>query len=604
MKVLQLHCNFIEFEPIKKEIEIAEETEKKTFKIEDCLVLLVSVEKEDSKEISKKFVEEVKKSLDSLKINRIVIYPYAHLSKSLANPVSSLEILKELEREAKNNNIETYKAPFGWTKRLVLSIKGHPLAEQFKEIVLKEDVKRTIEKKYLILTKDGKLFDVNNYKFSSNEKEFKILVEQEALDVKGPLNKEPKFIEFLRKFNIEWEPLSDLGHMRYGPLGSFILDCLQDYINSVIKKLPFPVYFVKGTNMFNLKEKAIAEHASLFGQRMYQVELENKQFVLRYAACFQQFAMVKDWQISYKNLPFGMFEIADSYRFEQSGELLLSFRTRKLSMPDLHVFCKDLEQAKEVFIILHERIHEEMNKFGRKYVSLYNLTSEEFLKENIDFFKELLKYENYPVLISIYPKGINYYWILNIEYHIIDELNRAREIGTVQIDVGNGKRFGIKYIDKDGSEKHPIILHCAILGSLERFLYTISDNLVREEKPTLPLWISPIQLRIIPVSSKYLDDCLKIAELLKQNRIRVDIDDREETVEKRIREAEISLIPYIVVFGEKEKNENILSIRERKTGKIFKANIKEIIEKINNETKDYPFREINLPILVSKRPIF
>jgi threonyl-tRNA synthetase len=408
----------------------------------------------------------------------------------------------------------------------------------------------------------------------------------------------------MKKFGIEWEEMSDLGHMRYGPLGAFIFDMLGEYVSSVVSKLPFPVYFVKGTNMFNLKEKAIAEHASLFGQRMYVAKSEDRHLVLRYAACFQQFAMIKHWQLSYNNLPFGAFEIADSYRFEQSGELLLGFRVRRLLMPDLHVFCKDLEEAKEQFLILHKTIHSEMEKLGRKYVSLYNLTSLEFLEKNREFFMKLLERENYPVLICVYPPGINYYWVLNIEYHIIDELGRAREIGTVQIDLGNAERFGITYVDKNGKKRYPIILHTAILGSLERFMYTIFDSLVKKENPTLPLWLSPIQVRVIPVSSKYVEESKKFVIRLRKRMIRADLDDREETVEKKVRDAETSWINYIIVFGEKEIISKKLMVRDRKRGQIREMSEEDLIKEIEEEIKEFPKKMINLPIEVSKRPTF
>ncbi|MGC9059236.1 MAG: threonine--tRNA ligase [Candidatus Aenigmatarchaeota archaeon] len=604
MKMLQLHVDFIEFEPTQKEMDFAEETDKKRVRVEDCLLALISVENKDDISTAKLAFDELKKSLENLKVKKLVIYPYAHLSKELADPVTSLQILKEIERIAKENKIDVLRAPFGWTKKLSFSVKGHPLAEQFKEIGKGKVEERKIEKKYFVLTKDGSLIDVKDYKFKKGEEDFKILVEQEALGVKGKENPKPKYLEAMKKFGIEWEEMSDLGHMRYSPLGAFILDMASEYVSKVVSSLPFNVYFVKGTNMFNLKEKAIAEHASLFGQRMYVVNSEDRQLVLRYAACFQQFAIAKDWQISYKHLPFGMFEVADSYRFEQSGELLLGFRMRKFLMPDLHVFCKDLEDAKKQFLILHEIIHKEMEKLGRKYVSLYNLTSLEFFEKNKEFFLELVKRENYPVLICVYPPGINYYWSLNIEYHIIDELKRAREIGTVQIDFGNSKRFGITYVDENGKKQYPIILHSAVLGSLERFIYTIFDNVIKEENPSLPLWLSPIQVRIIPVSKKYVEDAKKIALKLRERMIRSDVDDREETVEKKIRDAEVSWINYIVVIGEKEIKSNILSVRERGSKKIREVKVEDLIKEIEEKTKEYPKKMINLPIEVSARPVF
>ncbi|MCS7123343.1 MAG: threonyl-tRNA synthetase editing domain-containing protein, partial [Candidatus Aenigmarchaeota archaeon] len=121
MKVLLLHSDFIEFEPIKKEIEIAEECEKKTYSLKDLLVSFIAIEKDDDETTASEFVNQVKKTLETLKTNKLLIYPYAHLSKELANPYESLKIIKKIEEIAKENNIEVYRAPFGWTKRFSIS---------------------------------------------------------------------------------------------------------------------------------------------------------------------------------------------------------------------------------------------------------------------------------------------------------------------------------------------------------------------------------------------------------------------------------------------------------------------------------------------------
>jgi len=603
MKILQLHVDWIEYEPIKEEIGLAESIEKKKVRFENILVLLTTVEREDGENEARKAMEEIKSSLSALGINKVLIYPYAHLSHKLADPLLSLQILKKMEEYGRELGIEVYRAPFGWSKRLSFSIKGHPLAEQLKEIKRekKKVEEKKIEKRYFILTKDMQLIDVKEYKFREEERDLKILVEQEALGLKGKEKPKPAYIEIAKKLGIEWEEFSDIGHMRYGPYASFILDILGEYVSNIIKSLPFPVYFVKGTNMFDLNQKPIAEHVSLFGQRMYMIETEDRKLVMRYAACFQQFSIARNWQISYKNLPFGMFEIADSYRFEQSGETLLCFRMRKFWMPDLHVFCRNMEEAKEIFLILHERIFSEIEKLGRSYTSLYNLSSFEFFEKEKEFFAKLLEREKYPVLLCVYPPGVNYYWTLNIEYHIVDELGRAREISTIQIDVGNSKRFDINYTDENGKKQYPVILHCAILGSLERFLYVILDNAVK--KKILPLWIAPVQVRILPVSDKYLEKALELGNLLKEIGIRVQVDDRQETLSKKIRDAETNWINYIVVIGEKEVNNNVISVRER-GGQLSEMKIDEFINEIREKTKGYPQLDISLPLKLSKMPKF
>jgi threonyl-tRNA synthetase len=612
MRILQLHSDFIEYEPIKKEIAAAEEAEKKKNRIEEVVVLFTAVEQGDTEEVARRAVEEVKAGLEQIKANKILIYPYSHLSSNLAKPTDALRVIKEMEAEAKREGIETYRTPFGWNKKFSIQIKGHPLAEQskvfsppVKKVEKREEViKQVIKKEYLILTEDGKTYPPKDYKFKKDEEDFKLLVEKEALGIESKGGGEPEYIKQCKKFGIDWEPMSDAGHMRYNPIGDLIYKLIAEYSQKVATSIGIPVYVVHGTNMFNLDFKPVREHAELFGDRLYTVVVDDKRFVMRYAACHQQFAMIKDWQISYKQIPFGAFEIADSYRLEQSGEALLCFRLRKFDMPDLHVFCKDIGEAQNWFFELHKKIYDEIKILKRDYVSLYNLTSKEFFEKNKEWFKKLVKFEKKPVLLCFYPPGINYYWVLNIEYHIIDKMDRPREIATVQIDVGNAERFGIKFVDKNGKEANPVILHSAVIGGIERYLYTIFDTALRKKNPALPLWLSPTQVRIVPLSDKYLKVSEKIAEEIEKNQIRVDIDDRRETVERKIRNAELEWVPFIVVVGPKEMKSKKLAVRNRESGKIEQIKISGLVKKIKKEIGDKPFRKLSLPKLLSQRPIF
>jgi len=377
LRILQLHSNFIEYKPVKKEATIAEECEKKKHRLEELVVLFTCVEQGDDEVVAKKAVEEIKSSLEKMKVNRILIYPYAHLSNNLANPTTALRIVKAMEKHAKEVDIETYRTPFGWCKQFSISVKGHPLAEQAK-IILPGELKEEKKKKwkipkpeYLILTLDGRAVLAEDYKFGKGEEDFKALVEKEALK-KEAVGGEPRFISVLKKFGFEWESSSDSGHMRYGPKAALMVDLAGDYAWQSVTEMGIPSFSIKGTNLFNLNIPAIKEHADLFGERLYTVRVGNEEYVLKYAACFQQFSMIKDWAISYKQIPVGMFEIADSYRLEQSGECLLGFRLRRFYMPDYHIFCRDLEHAKQVSIGVHKKIYEKIRELGNDYVSVYN----------------------------------------------------------------------------------------------------------------------------------------------------------------------------------------------------------------------------------------
>ena len=328
---------------------------------------------------------------------------------------------------------------------------------------------------------------------------------------------------------------------------------------------------------------------------------------MRYAACHQQFSMLKDYVLSYSALPLGMFEIADSYRLEQSGEVTLCFRLRRFYMPDLHILSRSVEEAVEIAEELQEIIHREAEKLGQTYYAIYNVT-EDFWKEKRDLLLKLIKRDGKPALITVYPAGI-YYWVVNVEYHIVDSAGRPREIATFQFDVGNAKRFGIKYIDENNKEHYPVIIHTALIGSIERYIYMVFDAAIKMERrgqtPYIPTWLAPIQVRLIPVnpsSQQQLIYAEKVARLLEQHLIRVDIDDRQLSLGKRIRDAAREWIPYIVVIGDREVETGTVNVTIRRTNDRIAMKPEELLETILRDLEGYPRVQSTLPRYVSKRP--
>lgn len=442
-------------------------------------------------------------------------------------------------------------------------------------------------------------------------KDFWSMVQKEALGLDyQPLQSEPAYLSICKKLGIAWEEMSDSGHMRYAPKGALVFDLLCDYINGVVKDLSLPLFQIKGTNMFDLAEGPVAEHAQLFGDRLYSLrDPDSKRaYVLRYAACHQQFAMIKHWQISYKHLPFGAYELADSYRLEQSGECMLAFRTRRLNMPDLHVLCQGMDDASKWFMNLHNRIMSEIKLFGQDYELLVNLSSPEAFEANRGLLASLARDLNKPILIHIYPGDRNYYWTVNAEYHIIDVLGRAREIGTVQIDVGNAERFGITFVDAQGQKQHPVILHTAIIGTIERFLYMVLDGAVRAmdngSRGVLPYWLAPEQVRLLPVSDTHVPHAQQMALLLEQAGVRASIDDRSEKVGRKVRDAQVDWVPYYLVIGDREIDGGELMLVARSEVKERCLALADVIEFLKTQQSAYPWRASYFPAELSRRPVF
>jgi len=609
MRLLLLHCDTFEYEVREKAIDNPEPIgENRSGKCENVLVAFCTVEKEDEAnpdDVRVRVCESIVEVARRVKASQILIYPYAHLSSSLGSPSFATSLLQNLLETITGMGLAAHRSPLGYYKSFHLSCLGHPLSE-LSRTIRPETAKPEappVQTYYKVFGVDGNLYDPQEYQFKPGEEEFRALVEKEALK-KGLSGGQPRYLDYCKKFGVEWEDFSDHGHMRYSPEGVMLFDLVSQYSWDVVNSVGLPILQVKGTNMFDLAVPAVKEHADLFGSRLYKLAAENKNLVLRYAACHQQFSAVRNWSLSYRHLPFGTFEVADSYRLEQTGELLLLFRLRKLHMPDCHIYCKNLKEAMEVSLKLHDKIYEEIGKVGRDYVSIYNIT-EGFLNANKDYVMKLVKREGKPVLMNFVPEGI-YYWVLNIEYNVIDELDRPREIATFQIDIGNAKRFGITYVNEHSEKEYPPIIHTAIIGSVERYLFTILDGCSRAEathqKPSLPLWLSPTQVRLIPLKPEFVDFAQGIAKQLSAQQVRVDIDDRDESVDKRVREAELNWVPYVAVLGKREVEGHFIAIRRRQDGKQYQSTTHDLAQEVSKLTAGYPSMPLKLPISMTQRP--
>jgi threonyl-tRNA synthetase len=610
MKILQLHSDFIRYKPVKKEIETAEEVEIREYEYEDILVLFTAIEKGDKESSIKKAVEEIKRSIEQMKVNKILIYPFAHLSDNLASPEESFKMIKAFEEEARKLGIEVYRAPFGWTKEFNIKIKGHPLAEQLK--VIKSEEEETIEEKakripsrFIILTPEGKEHELE----LENIEKCKILEKYPLLksfiiseEIKGQPSKPPSSIEIMRKLElVDYEPASEPGMFRYYPNGALIKSLLEKWVYEIV---------VKGLNamkidtpiLYNWNEPDIREQAIAFRERDYRIEYPRKTLILRFAGDFGLFRMMKDCTFTYKQLPFRIYEISPSFRKEKKGELTGLRRCSFFHMPDLHSFCKDLNQAKDEYRKIFKKYTEVLNGIKIDYAICFRVV-EKYFKELKPMLVELLKHAKRPALIELLGEA-KHYWICKSEHQAIDSVGGNAQLCTVQLDVEDSERYGIKYMDKDGKKKGCIIVHSSV-GSIERLIYAILETAAKAKKnPTLPLWLSPTQVRVIPLSEKYLKHAKKIMEKIEAENIRVDLDDRKESVPKKVRDAEVNWVPIVIVVGKKEVKSKKLSVRFRKTGKIKEMGVEELIKFIKKEVRGMPFEELYMPKLLSKRPIF
>jgi len=619
MRILQLHSNFIEYKPIQKEIATAEEAEKKEKRLEEIVVLFTAVEEGDNEAVGKKAIEEVQGFLEKLKVNRILIYPYAHLSSNLAKPAEALRVVKAMEAYAKERDLETYRAPFGWNKRFTISIKGHPLAEQSRVIIPTEEEKKEekvseavkaeekLKSFWFILEPNGKMVPVEEFDFRGHENLEKF-ARYEISKVRASQQMPPHVILMRRLEMVDYELGSDPGNLRWYPKGRLVKSLLEDFVNA--KMAEYGAMEVETPVMYDFQHPSLADYLNRFPARQYLVKSEDKELFLRFSACFGQFLMVHDSQFSYKQMPLRVYELTRySFRREQRGEVVGLRRQRAFTMPDCHAFCTDLEQAKKEFVTrfkLCMQILEEIGLSQEDYEGAIRFTRD-FYEENKDFVISLAKVFGKPVLIEMWNERF-FYFILKWDFNVVDNQDKAAALSTDQIDVENAERYDITFVDEKGEKRYPLILHCSPSGGIERCVYALLEKAYKEQQnhkpPMLPLWLSPTQVRIIPMSDKHLEHSEKLADTIEAQCIRVDIDDRTLTLQKRVREAEMEWVPYIIVVGRKEMKSGVLPVRDRKIGKIRRLKPEELISEIKKAIGDKPFKPLPLPKHLSKRPQF
>ena len=630
MRLLQLHADFVEYEPVDKEISEAEVViSKSKQRIEEVVLNLITVELGDDEEVVSAALEEIHSYLAKVKSKKILIYPYSHLSSNLAPPNIAFSILKSIESSARKS-LEVYRAPFGWTKSFNVKVKGHPLAENFRVLSKSEsaigqghvskahgsedDISHALKAEeklassWFIMKPDGKMIPVNQYKFDEGEDNLKILANYEILK-KRAVEEVPPHVRLMKKMSIaDYEPASDAGNMRFYPKGRLMKSLIERYVTDRViasggMEIETPI-------MYDSKHPSMESYFNRFPARQYSILSDNnRQFFLRFAACFGQFLMARDFQLSYKHLPIRLYELSRySFRREKSGELVGLRRLRAFSMPDCHAFCRDMNQAKEEFLRRFRLSMDVIDGLGlstRGDLEMAIRFTEEFYQDNEDFITEIVSKFGKSVLIETWRERF-FYFTLKWEFNFVDNLGKASALSTDQIDVENGERYGIEFVEEDGSIKYPIILHNSPSGAVERVIYALLEKAAKfarmGNKPTLPLWLIHTQVRIIPVSKLHMNFCEKMLEYLCSMRIRTDLDDREESVSKRIRESETEWIRYTLVVGDKEIEEERFMIRDRVLGKQRTMALKDLVIEIHSETVDKPYQQLNLPSHLSKRP--
>lgn len=604
MRILLIHSDYLNYN-VKNKTPVAEEIEdaKKQGAFDESLVVFTAVEKDDENNpqgIVKNLVKEVIKTNDQVKAENIVLYPYAHLSSSLSSPKVAVQVLKDAEEALNAEGLNVKRVPFGWYKAFEISCKGHPLSELSRTITAEEEEEEEVEKKpssWSILDGD-KIIDIDDFKFENDQLEKLVSYE---LGTGASDAGEPPHVKLMREKELcDYESASDVGNLKWFPKGRLVRDLLADYVyNLVVDQGAMPI---ETPIFYDLDNEAINVHAAKFGERQYRTDTK-KNLMLRFACCFGAFRVMADPFITWKNLPAKLYELSTySFRFEKKGEVVGLKRLRAFTMPDFHSFCADMNSTLEEFSKQTDMCIQTGVDLDVNYEIIFRATKD-FYDENKDWMYSIGKKIGKPVLLEILPER-KHYWSCKIDFAAIDYLGRPIENPTVQIDVESGKRFDITYLGEDGKEHYPTILHCSPTGSIERVICSLLEKTaieLDEKAPMLPTWLSPIEVRIITVGEDHKDFANALYDKINAENIRVDVDDRDESVGKKIRNAATEWIPYIFVVGDNEKESGVFSVTVRETGEKVDMTVDELIKEVLDKTKGMPYRGLPLPKDISTR---
>ncbi len=570
MRILQQHLDFIEYEPKEKEISSAEEAEKKRFRYEEIVVLFTSVEQGDDDEVAKRAIEGTREFLGRLKVNRVIIYPYAHLSQNLARPREALEVLKAMERYAKEAGLETYRAPFGWNKAFQIKVKGHPLAEQSRvyqsgaaQAVLPAEPVRVVSERKPEMTEEQMLARVKKSDFVGlPETDHRVIGER--LDL----------------FSFQ-EPSP--GMVYWHDKGVKLRDRLIALVREELAKRNY--IEISTPSLANTVLWKVSGHWDNYKDNMFITHLGDEEFGLKPMNCPSTFLFYKTRKWSFRDLPLRVSDFDPLYRNELSGVASGLFRVKVLTQDDAHIFVSEEGAPAEIAGLLDLMV-EMYGKFKldfKVYVSTMpdqHLGTEEEWDKATKILKEVVASKGLPYEVKEKEGG---FYGPKIDVDIQDSMGRAWQCATIQLDMQMPKRFRLAYTGTDGKEHTPVVIHRTILGTLERFI----GILIEHYQGRFPLWLAPVQVRVLPISDDNREYATGVLRKLRSAGIRAELDDDSGTIGGKIRNAQLQKIPYMVVIGGKEQEGGTIAVRAREGDVRYGLRTEDFLSELGQKMASY-----------------
>ncbi|MFH1570824.1 MAG: aminoacyl--tRNA ligase-related protein [Gemmatimonadota bacterium] len=424
----------------------------------------------------------------------------------------------------------------------------------------------------------------------------------------APKEGTPRHIAYMQRHElVDYCDASEKGHLKWYPKGVLIQRLLLDYAGALARD--WGAFEMRNPILIRGDHNLVGQLMGEFHERDYRVDGGRGVGYLRYASDPLAFPFLQQVRFSYRQTPLKVYEETTCFRNEQEGEVSGLRRVRSFVMTDMHAACASEAEARAEFDLLCERFAGLMDDViaGGRWVLGWEGTVA-FFEAHRDWLVGIGQRLGVPAFFKLMP-AMSHYFAMKNEYQFIAADGFNVQVSTVQWDVKDGARFDIGYVDADG-RKHPcpVIVHASSFGSVERTLCALLESIALDERrgvpPIFPLWLSPTQVRFLPVTDEDLGHALELCAALSRHPVRADVDDRGDTVGRKIRAGEQEWVPYLVVVGPRERASGRLSVRCRRERGQREMGLDQLAARVREQTADRPFRPLPLPPCLSRRPIF
>ncbi|QEK12504.1 threonine--tRNA ligase [Crassaminicella thermophila] len=366
------------------------------------------------------------------------------------------------------------------------------------------------------------------------------------------------------------------------PKGTQLKNTLLEYWREVHRKAGYVE--VETPIILNRKLWETSGHWDHYKENMYTLKIDDEDFAIKPMNCPGGMLIYKNDMHSYRDFPMRVGEVGRVHRHELSGALHGLMRVRAFTQDDAHIFMLP-EQIKDEIKGVAKLIDEVYTRFGFKYHVELSTRPEDSMGSDEEWqmaetaLQEALEELNLPYKLN---EGDGAFYGPKIDFHLEDCIGRTWQCGTIQLDFQLPQRFDLTYIGKDGEKHRPVVIHRVAFGSIERFIGILIEHFAGK----FPTWLSPVQVKVLPIADKFKEYAEKIASLMKENNIRVELDDRNEKIGYKIREAQLEKVPYMVIVGEKEVESNTIAVRSRDNGELGSQDIENFIQKLKEEIEN------------------